>query len=180
MINDKAARSGCPDDVNRISTWSKKTGEAALGSGLAVMVAMVFGNVVLRYLFDTGITVSEEVSRFIFVWLTFGGAILVFAEGGHIAMDNLTARLPEAVRRGIATLSCLVMLGCCGLMVVGGWRQTVINLGNVAPVSGIPKGAIYASAVAAGACIAALCLRNLWRLTRGASADSVAQHAQAE
>lgn len=38
---------------------------------LAVMVVMVFGNVVLRYAFNSGITVSEEVSRWLFVWITF-------------------------------------------------------------------------------------------------------------
>ena len=46
---------------------------------LAAMVVMVFGNVVLRYLFDTGIDVSEELSRYFFVWLTFIGAVVVGA-----------------------------------------------------------------------------------------------------
>ena len=36
---------------------------------LVAMVIMVFGNVVLRYGFNKGITVSEEVSRWLFVWM---------------------------------------------------------------------------------------------------------------
>ncbi len=151
-----------------------------LAIGLAVMVAMVFGNVLLRYAFDGGITVSEEVSRFIFVWLTFGGAVLVFAEGGHIAMDTVTALLPRAGRQACALLSNLVIVGCCGLMLVGGWTQTVINAANVAPVSGIPKGAIYVSAVVAAVLIGLLALRNVWRLLNGASAEDVAQRATTE
>ena len=43
---------------------------------LALMVVMVFGNVVLRYGFNSGITVSEELSRWLFVWMTFLGAIV--------------------------------------------------------------------------------------------------------
>ncbi len=43
---------------------------------LAVMVVMVFGNVVLRYAFNSGIAISEEVSRWLFVWITFLGAIV--------------------------------------------------------------------------------------------------------
>jgi len=43
---------------------------------LAVMVVMVFGNVVLRYAFNSGIIVSEEVSRWLFLWVTFLGAIV--------------------------------------------------------------------------------------------------------
>ena len=36
---------------------------------LAVMVVLVFGNVVLRYGFNSGIAFSEEMSRWAFVWL---------------------------------------------------------------------------------------------------------------
>ncbi len=50
--------------------------EWILVASLAVMVVLVFGNVVLRYAFNSGITVSEEVSRWLFVWLTFLGAIV--------------------------------------------------------------------------------------------------------
>ena len=47
---------------------------------LAVMVVLVFGNVVLRYAFNSGITVSEELSRWLMVWLTFLGAIVALRE----------------------------------------------------------------------------------------------------
>ena len=43
------------------------------GLCLAIMVVLVFGNVVLRYTMNSGITVSEELSRWLFVWLTFMG-----------------------------------------------------------------------------------------------------------
>ena len=42
---------------------------------LAVMVVLVFGNVVLRYGFNSGIAFSEEMSRWAFVWLIFVGAV---------------------------------------------------------------------------------------------------------
>lgn len=166
--------------MSKKKLWPTRSAEALMALGMVVMVAMVFGNVVLRYAFDSGLTMSEEVSRLIFVWLTFGGAILVFAEGGHIAMDMATSALPEAVRKACALLANVLVLGCCVLMGLGGWSQTVINLGNVAPVSGISKGAVYASAVLAALAIGAMALRNVWRLLRGASADTVAQRAATE
>ena len=43
---------------------------------LALMVIMVFSNVVLRYVFNSGITATEELSRFLFLWLIFIGAIV--------------------------------------------------------------------------------------------------------
>ncbi|MEO8523160.1 MAG: TRAP transporter small permease [Caldimonas sp.] len=160
--------------------WCGKVGEALLAIAMVVMVVMVFGNVVLRYVFDSGITASEEVSRFIFVWLTFAGSILVFAEGGHIAMNTLTDLLTERGRKTCALLSNVAIVGCCALMLMGGWKQTLINLSNVAPVSGISKGAIYGAAVVTAVCIGWMAARNVWRLLRGATAAEMAQHAATE
>ena len=63
---------------------------------LAAMVVMVFGNVVLRYAFNSGIAVSEEVSRWLFVWMTFMGGVVALNERGHLGTDSLIARLPVA------------------------------------------------------------------------------------
>ena len=63
---------------------------------MAGMVVLVFGNVVLRYAFNSGITVSEEMSRLFFVWMCFLGAILGLRERAHLGVDTLVARLPRA------------------------------------------------------------------------------------
>ena len=56
---------------------------------IAGMFFMVFGNVVLRYGFNSGIIVSEELSRIFFVWLTFLGAVTVFRDRQHVGVDAL-------------------------------------------------------------------------------------------
>ena len=68
--------------------------EAAIAFCLALMVVLVFGNVVMRYGFNSGITVSEELSRWLFVWLTFMGAIVAMKDGAHLGSDTLVSRLP--------------------------------------------------------------------------------------
>ena len=86
---------------------------------LALMVVLVFGNVALRYALNTGITVSEEVSRFLFVWLTFLGAIVAMREHGHLGVDMLVARLPPAGKKFCLVLSIVLMLYCCWLLLEG-------------------------------------------------------------
>lgn len=147
----------------------KHISEILLVIGLAGMAIMVFGNVVLRYVFSSGITFSEEVSRFLFVWITFLGAVLVFAEGGHIAMGTVLHRLPVWLQRACIAFSGVLMLGCCVLMVQGGWHQTVINLNNFAPVSGLPRGFIYFTAVFTGIGIGAITVWNLVQMARTGS-----------
>ena len=75
--------------------------EAVIAVCLAVMVVMVFGNVVLRYGFNSGITVSEELSRWLFVWLTFLGAVVALREHAHLGTDMLVSRLPPAGQEGL-------------------------------------------------------------------------------
>ena len=63
------------------------------------MVVLVFGNVVLRYAFNSGIVFSEEVSRFVFMWLTLIGALVVMKDNAHLGMSSLVDRLGETGQR---------------------------------------------------------------------------------
>ena len=60
---------------------------------LVAMVIMVFGNVVLRYGFNSGIDVSDEMSRYCFIWLTYIGAMVAMREKGHLGVDTLVKHL---------------------------------------------------------------------------------------
>jgi TRAP-type C4-dicarboxylate transport system permease small subunit len=73
--------------------------EGAIAVMLAVMVVLVFGNVVLRYGFGSGITVSEELSRWLFVWLTFLGALVALRRGDTWAATSswrVSGQVPSA------------------------------------------------------------------------------------
>jgi TRAP-type transport system small permease protein len=111
--------------------------DVVLGLLLLAMVVMVFGNVVLRYAFNSGITVSEELSRYCFVWLTFVGAIVAVREGTHLGMDSVVARLPPPARRACAAACQVLTLLCCAILVWGTWRQHEVNATTMAPVTGM-------------------------------------------
>ena len=107
--------------------------KVAIALCLAAMVVLVFGNVVLRYGFNTGITVSEELSRWFFVYLTFLGAIVAMREHGHLGVDTLVRRLPPTGKKVCLVVSQLLMLFATLLLLRGSWVQTSINLPNTAP-----------------------------------------------
>ena len=94
---------------------------------LAIMVVLVFGNVVLRYAFNSGITVSEEMSRWLFVWLTFLGAIVALKEHGHLGTDMLVARLPVSGKKVCLVIGQLLMLFVTWLLFSGSLEQARIN-----------------------------------------------------
>ena len=137
--------------------------DALGGVCLAVMVVLVFGNVVLRYTLNSGITVSEELSRWLFVWLTFMGAVVALREHGHLGTDALISRLPAAGKKVCLVLAQLSMLYVSWLLLQGSWAQMVINAETEAPVTGASVGIFYASGVLMGVSAIAILLLDLAR-----------------
>ncbi|AFU48331.1 tripartite ATP-independent periplasmic transporter DctQ component [Acidovorax sp. KKS102] len=133
------------------------------GLCLAIMVVLVFGNVVLRYTANSGITVSEELSRWLFVWLTFMGAVVALREHGHLGTDVLVSRLPAAGKKVCLVLAQVAMLYVSWLLLKGSWAQMVINVDTEAPVTGASVGIFYASGVLMGGSAIAILLRDLLR-----------------
>ncbi|WP_331376268.1 TRAP transporter small permease [Sinorhizobium chiapasense] len=117
---------------------------------LAGMVVLVFGNVVLRYAFNQGITVSEELSRIFFVWLTFLGAVVAMREHGHLGVDSLIKRLPPFAAKVAVLCGHALMLYATWLVISGSWTQTLINLHVGAPATGIPMAVFYGAGLAFG------------------------------
>ena len=138
---------------------------------LGLMVVLVFGNVVLRYGFNTGITVSEELSRWAFVYVTFLGAIVAMREHAHLGVDSLVKRLPPLGKKICLVVSQLLMLFATWLFLQGSWEQTNINLGNAAPVSGLPVGIVYAAGIIFSVSVLFILLAELYRVLSGQAAE---------
>jgi TRAP-type C4-dicarboxylate transport system permease small subunit len=136
--------------------------ELTIVACLATMAALVFGNVVLRYGFDSGIAVSEELARLLFVWLIFLGAILASRQHAHIGFDTLVKSLPAVWKKAAIAFTGSLMLGACVIFVIGGWQQTVINLDNSYPVLGISYAWLHGSAMVFGVGMAISIAFNIW------------------
>lgn len=132
---------------------------------LACMVIMVFGNVMLRYLFDSGIVQSEELSRYFFVWLTFVGAVVVYREHAHLGVDSLVKALPMVGRRVCMAASDMLVLVCCALFFYGTFRQHGLNASNFAPITQLPMtwvyGIGYLTSLGIGAMVILRLVRNI-------------------
>lgn len=141
--------------------------KALIALFLAIMVVLVFGNVVLRYAFNSGITVSEELSRWLFVWLTFLGAIVAMREHAHLGVDSLVKRLPTAGKKFCLILSQLLMLYATWLLLVGSWEQTLINWDVAAPASGLSTGWFYGVGIVFAVSTGLILLNDLYQAVTG-------------
>jgi TRAP-type transport system small permease protein len=139
---------------------------------LATMVVLVFGNVVLRYGFNSGITISEELSRWCFVWLTFTGAIIAMRFHTHLGMESVVSRLPVLGKKICYVLSHAIMITCVVLFFTGSWEQTVINLGNAAPATGLSSGFYYGTGLYFSVSAFGILLYDLYAMLSGKLKDS--------
>jgi TRAP-type C4-dicarboxylate transport system permease small subunit len=138
---------------------------------LALMVLLVFGNVVMRYALNSGITVSEELARWLFVWMTFLGSIVALKEHGHLGTDMLVSRLGPMGKRVCLVLGQLLMLWATWLLFSGSLAQARINVDVEAPVSGLSVAIFYASGIVFAVCAGVLLLREIWRTVTGQMRD---------
>lgn len=138
---------------------------------LALMVVMVFGNVVLRYGFNSGITVSEELSRWLFVWMTFLGALVALRNHAHLGSDTLVSRLPVLGKKICLGLTHLLMMYMCWLMFSGGWKQTQINISSTSAVMEASMGWFYASGVVFAVLAFLVILHEFYKLVTGQLAE---------
>jgi len=138
---------------------------------LVAMVFMVFGNVVLRYAFNSGITVSEEMSRYCFIWLTYIGAMVAMREGGHLGVDTLVKHLPVGGKKLCLFLSESLMLFCNSLFLIGTWRMHDLQVTNVSPVVGISMIWVFGIGYVVAVVMGTINLTVLWRLVTGQLRD---------
>ncbi|MFN3415830.1 MAG: TRAP transporter small permease [Caldimonas sp.] len=138
------------------ATTLRRLAEAAMALSLLGMVLAVFFNVVLRYFFNTGLAISEELSRLLFVWLVCIGAVLAMAEGKHLGFDMVTSRLRGRAAAACRWLTRALIAVALYHLVTGSWQQVLAGMDSRSPVMNYPLALAAAGTLVMGACMAAL------------------------
>ena len=95
-------------------------GKILVGAIMTGATFLLFINVVLRYVFDSGIIWAEEMTRYTMLWTVFVGAGVVTREGTHVSMEAFFNLWPAKFQRigflainlfCIATITIIVYFG---------------------------------------------------------------------
>ncbi|MBE7941420.1 MULTISPECIES: TRAP transporter small permease [Ramlibacter] len=143
---------------------AERSVELLMALDLTLIVVLVFSNVVSRYGFGAGFAGAEEVSRLLFVWLVFLGAVLALRRQAHLGVELLQARLPRPLRRACAVLSHLGMLYALWLFLAGSWTQVQIGLTTYSTVLHYPNAFMAASGLVCAASMLFIVAANLLRI----------------
>jgi TRAP-type C4-dicarboxylate transport system permease small subunit len=110
----------------------------------ALLVIVVFMNVFSRFALENSLPWAEELSRFLFVWITFIGAVLVNKKFEHMRLDLLITTLPKTMSDVFEVLISLLAAVVLYILLRGGYTMMIENLDFVSPALEIPYGFINA------------------------------------
>ena len=131
---------------------------------LAVMITLVFLNVLLRYIFSTGFAWSEEIARLCFIYLVYLGSIGAMRDNQHLIIDSLLSRVPIIAQK---TIYFLVQASIVWVMVIltqGSWQLVIQNLNDRWVATQFPIFLVYGVGVITGISITIIALANMYRL----------------
>jgi len=134
----------------------------------AALVVDVAWQVFARQVLDQPSGWSEELAKYLFIWLGLFGSALVFGERGHIAVDFAIKKLPVKIQTVISVVIQLSILTFTGLVLVWG-GYLVVSLAWAQNLTGLPVnvGPLYLALPIAGVLIAFYTIYHLVKLLSG-------------
>ena len=128
---------------------------------VAIMVLVVFSNTMLRYLFNSGIIMGEELVRFILVWAVYLAVVSVYYERRHIAVTTVTDRLSPRVAPVFTFLMNFFALYALAILLQGS-VQYYHETTNMGQATGLPYKVVVVPVIIAAACCIGLTLADSW------------------
>ena len=109
--------------------------DALCGALLVGIMIMLMAQVVVRFLFGHGLTASEELCRFSFLYMVYFAASLAASKNLHIRVTAQLKLLPKAGQTFLLLVTDLVWLVFCGIVVQVG-TDFIISMSKRPMVSG--------------------------------------------
>lgn len=111
--------------------------------GMAALIGVMTLQIVSRVFF-TATPWTEELARFLLVWMTFLGATLAYQRGRHIAVTVVVDLLPPPLRRVCRAATSLVAIGFLAVLVIVGYAYMDLQSFQTSPSLRIPMNYVYA------------------------------------
>ena len=139
----------------------------SLIGAMAVMLACIALQVVMRYVVGRSLSWSEELALLMFSWAALGGLALGVREGFHVRLTLVLEPLPAPARMW-AERAIEVLTGALGAYLVwSGWRYVDITKGGTSAAIAYPIEFLHGIAPLAGLFIVIFTLERLAFPKRG-------------
>ncbi|KMT66897.1 TRAP transporter small permease [Catenovulum maritimum] len=113
---------------------------------MALLVVDVTWQVLTRFILPQPSSFTEEVARFLLIWVSLIGAAYAYRLNSHLGFDLLVKKLPVSEALFYYRLCCLlVVIFAISVLIIGGCNLVYLtwSLGQSSPVLNIPMAFIY-------------------------------------
>ena len=142
----------------------KKFVDGFNGLLLAVMFLITFWQIIARFVPGDATVWSEEVARFVFVWIVFLGAGTLFRDDEHIRISIVIDRLGPVSGKILRIFSAALIIPFVVFMTWGAYKNMLRQWGTFAPtVYWMRLGYVYLALVLSGIIMIGYLSRNLAR-----------------
>ncbi|EJT01992.1 TRAP transporter small permease [Rhizobium sp. CCGE 510] len=93
---------------------------------LVAIILMIFANVVGRYFFHAPLHWSDELAQYLFLWLSYLGALAALMKGRHYSVTLLIDLLPKPMAIAVKALSHIVVIVIFAILIWYGWKMVNI------------------------------------------------------
>lgn len=138
---------------------------------LSVMVVIVFVNAFLRYAFHSGFIATEEILRYLFIYLTFLGVVEVAHGRGHIAVTILSDAIKGRARTALHIFGYVLMIYALYVLIDGSIMYYEDSATSVGQVTGLPYRVIIACLIFGAAGVLVFAVRDLYLGIKAFMAD---------
>ncbi|HCO5574342.1 TPA: TRAP transporter small permease [Escherichia fergusonii] len=135
--------------------------EAIMVICISIMFLLVLINVLMRFIFNSGIDIAEELPRFLFVWMIFIGAVVAIKDQSHIRVDLFIKKMPVLGQQMCQLASQVLMLICSITLIYGTWIESDILSTTYSPVLDVNMFLIFGISWLTGICIFISALINI-------------------
>ena len=132
----------------KVLRWLDENFEKTIGVGLiGLMTSIIFAQFIARRVFGNSLVWSEELARYIFIWLIYIGVSYGAKMKMHIRLEMFIGKMPTKAQPYFGIFSELLFLAFAGYIIVYSWDlvQRQIMLGQTSPAIGIPLSIVYAA-----------------------------------
>lgn len=131
--------------LRKLAICYNKFEEYAMVIFLGIMTAVVFIQVVLRYVFNSGLAWSEEGARFLFMWIIWMSMSIGFRDKSHIRMTVISDKLSPKGKHILNIIDNLIILAFSLFIAYLGWNYVarLITTGQYAPATKLPYALVY-------------------------------------
>ena len=138
---------------------------------MSVLAICVIAQVIWRYALGTPLTWSEELARYMQIWMVMLGAAVMMRKGGHLAIDLVTASLPPKIKRVTDTLVYIAIIVFFSIVVWQGIPVTMNAMKQHSPAIQANMGYVYMALPVGGALILMEAVIRFVRFLKTGSAD---------